>query len=104
MPSLKSMRCVLWAPSRAAVLILRERDVKGETAIDWLAFKWTPSACCSQNPAGGKERERLAHAAVQDICFDYLVRNGNTETPFGPQVTEKLLLTCFCPTLLSERM
>lgn len=32
----------------------------------------------NKHTAGGKERERDAHAAVQDICFDYLVRNGNT--------------------------
>lgn len=93
MPSLKKMRssgCVLRAPSRAVLLILHQPDVKGEIAIDWLAFKWTPSAyqwklgllslnkhTHTETQRAGK-RERDAHAAVQAICFDYLVRNGNT--------------------------
>lgn len=62
---------ILYVPSRAVVLILHEPDVKGEIAIDWVAFKCTPSTLLLETQAfltsqthtqqhGGRKRETHA--------------------------------------------
>lgn len=55
---MRSSCCTLCAPSRAAVWVLHEPDVKGEIAIDWPAFKWAPSAYY-------KKPRALAHTEKQ---------------------------------------